>query len=148
MGQSGSRIKLQVYSSADGAKVALPVLYDSMMETVCVPQKADDGVKRCLPLIVQSLSWRYLADPACTVPTINVPDSNCPSPAPRFARSSPDNVCDAPITIHPITGPLAAAPFETTSQGCVPATGTSGTFYAVGGPMPADAFVEADSAFE
>jgi hypothetical protein len=77
--QSGTRIKMKVLSSPDGAKV-FQGSFDSQRNEDCSFQRAADGMMRCLPTSVAGDFGSYYGDAACSVPVALWQFASCSPP--------------------------------------------------------------------
>jgi hypothetical protein len=78
--QSGSRIKMNVLSTPDGAKVFMGSR-DTMLNIDCSFVPAADGVTRCLPAFSNPIAFTpnpYFGDSACTIPVAQM--TGCTTP--------------------------------------------------------------------
>jgi hypothetical protein len=78
--QSGTRIKMKVLSSPDGAKV-FQGSFDSQRNEDCSFQRAADGMTRCLPTSVAYDYGSYYGDAACSVPVALWQFASCSPPS-------------------------------------------------------------------
>jgi hypothetical protein len=86
--QSGSRIKMNVLSTPDGAK-SFASWRDTELNVDCSFMVAGDGATRCLPVTdTYQVSPIYFADAACTIP-VGI-RSSCAGPEPRHILRYPD----------------------------------------------------------
>lgn len=78
--QSGSRIKMNVLTTPDGAKVFMGSR-DTMLNIDCSFVLAADGVTRCLPAFSNPIAFTpnpYFGDSACTIPVAQT--TSCTTP--------------------------------------------------------------------
>lgn len=74
--QSGTRLRAQLWVSADGAKI-IHGFYDTQLKTACAVTTAEDGSFRCLP--TRAHGSLYYSDAACTKAVTAVFD-DCAAP--------------------------------------------------------------------
>jgi hypothetical protein len=146
--QSGSRLKAQYVSGADGSKTFIG-MYDTQTKHECAYAFAADGMTRCLPfgpLVVQSTI--YYGDMGCTQPILNVPKT-CTTPPPYV--STAETTCGGNTSFHVYPSGAAFTPGAMiylitgsgTSKACTgikPAMGAD--WVATGKEIAASTFVE------
>ena len=138
---SGTRIKMRVGTTPDGAKAFLG-WYDTMRGDDCTFLVASDGQRRCLPgtsVFVGS----FFADNGCTQPLAYVSLSGCSSaPAAKYA-SRFDTSCTtggSVIRLYPVTGMHTGTAYLGSPGNCIVTNPGSFTLYAIGAEIPATAF--------
>jgi len=119
--QSGSRMKLIVGTTPDGAK-DFRGWWDSSLKERCSFQAAPDGKVRCLPAMLPATP--YFADVGCTKPVVG---GNCTPDGYKYARVTvrPTSACapNQSDNIHALGPPIqASALFQTnpTTKMCEP----------------------------
>ena len=86
--QSGSRIKMNVLSTPDGAK-SFSGWHDTQLDLDCNFQLAGDGATRCLPTTdTFQTGAAYFGDAACTIPVAI--RSSCMGSEPKHILRYPD----------------------------------------------------------
>jgi hypothetical protein len=147
--KSGTRIKMKVLNTPDGAKV-FQNNYDTQRNEDCTFTVASDGVMRCLPSGASVGYGGFFSDAACTMPAgFSYP--GCA--APTYLSVTP---ATAQCPWSPATGPtiyLRGATITTYYQKsgttCSVGSPLAGyTFYAVGAVVAATSFQSATTAVE
>jgi hypothetical protein len=148
--RSGTRIKMKVLNTPDGAKV-FQGSYDSQRNEDCAFQVASDGVTRCVPTSI-ARSDGFFADAACTVP-IGLSFPGCALPTYVAVPSSASTCFAAPtpgprIYARGATHPTYYRKSGTTCLG--PNTTPVDTFFygITGAEIPPTSFQMATSAIE
>ncbi len=144
--RSGSRIKMKMLSSGDGAKV-FQGNYDSQRGEDCSFQVAADGMTRCLPTPMVTIdSPSLFQDAACSVPVAIW--FTC-VPAPRYISMAISSSCP-PVPGVRVFPALLAAPtntlFSRSGAQCVQSTLDPATFSAYrisGAEIPPSSFQSA-----
>lgn len=148
--RSGTRIKMKMLTSPDGAKV-FQTNYDSQRQEDCsfFNFQTSDGVVRCLPAIA-NLSSGVFADATCSVSVVL--SLTC-SPAPKYIATLQQPTCPASFMWGPI---YAATPvsistiFRRSGTNCVSApVPTDYSVFGVTGPeIPPSSFQAATVTIE
>lgn len=134
--------RLQPIRSSDGrARVLLGTMYDTTLNTDCVPTRLDDGTTRCLPISSFPPAIDF-TDSDCKTPiaVVNVPPTCGVIPMTPFAifERDPEDSCADPHEVRRLgevyTGPL----FSNETTICTPVTGV--TTYKLGPAIPFDQF--------
>ncbi len=153
--ESGSRIRMRVGTTSDGARIFLG-WHDAARHEDCEFVKAIDSRKRCLPTGAMNVYYR---EAGCKTPNGYTPKPPCPDTSPpRYAIAS-DHTC-APTgqvvlaRVFPISSLLNVSPGTTifvrdADGACTPAT-TSLAFqyFDLGAEIAATAFQEMSDAVE
>lgn len=132
--KSGSRIKMQMLTTPDGAKI-FQGNFDAQRNEPCNFLKASDGATRCLPVAgsppIAAFS-NLFTDNACTVPAAALA---CQT-APRYLYIFKTIGCESGYTIFPASPtPFTGALFIRSGTACQPATLLPGyTAFAASGP--------------
>lgn len=146
--RSGTRIKMKVMSTPDGAKV-LNGWHDAMLAVDCYFWPAADGMTRCLPVTTAyKTSNTYFADAACTISVALGP--GCSAPAPKYIIEYPDSqTCNTGRYRVFAVGAKYTTAYVKSGTSCT-ATSSSPTyaFYALGAEVPATTFQSATSSVE
>jgi hypothetical protein len=152
--QSGSRIKMVVLNSPDGAK-QFQGWHDVMRNEDCAFVPTSDGVTRCLPTpgplsaTIYEYALFLFADAACTVPVVRVPAA-C-SPLPTYIVSANLNGCQtsfAYTAVHQL-GQMFTSAYQKSGANCSSiAPDPSVVYYARGAAVPLTAFQTATRALE
>jgi hypothetical protein len=146
---SGTRLKVEWYQDADGARI-FHGMYDSMLNVRCSPAYTADGTLRCLPLATEAGGFSVFSDSMCSMPVVSG-DSCVPSPyAAFFAGSGPcANVYGAAkYSMYPLGAELSdgggAAPvFFKNGTSCSPSFTSGSALYSVATvPAPDSTFVD------
>lgn len=147
--KSGTRIKMKVLNSPDGAKV-FQGNYDSQRNEECAFQVASDGMTRCLPVGASVTYGVYFADANCTVPAgFAYPGCNT---VPTYVTASPPATCPfSPTTGMAVYARGAVITSHYTKSGATctlngPLAGY--TFYTSGALIPVSDFQSATIAIE
>jgi hypothetical protein len=145
--QSGSRIKMTVLSTPDGAK-AFMGWRDTELDLDCNFQLAADGAMRCLPVTdTFQIGNTNFGDAACTIPVAT--RSGCAGQEPRHILRYPDQTCPAGGFRVFQAGTKYTAVYVRTGGSCVAVTPSPTiTYYAVGAELPPSTFQAATSAVE
>jgi hypothetical protein len=131
--QSGSRIQLNVTSSADGART-LSGFHDAQLDADCYFTVAGDGVLRCVPSPM-AYAQLYYADSSCTQPLAVW--NGCDTP--RFVQTT--GTCNA--TYNQVGAAFTGTPYEDfgDGSGCKATTvASSQKLYELGAAIPASTF--------
>jgi hypothetical protein len=145
--QSGTRIKMKVLKTPDGAKV-FSNSYDTQRNEDCVFGVAGDGVMRCLPY--QSVAYdygSYFSDAACTQP-VALSYSSCAAPSYILVRGA---ACPYGMTATRVyTVGAAHASFYTKSGTTCsgPTTVATYTLYSYGAEVAPSSFQSATTSIE
>jgi hypothetical protein len=101
--RSGTRIKMRMLTTPDGAKV-FQSAWDSARNEDCSFQQAADGVTRCLP---SAQFAGFFADPACTVLAALI--NACSQPPKYLLTIDPAPTCAMGPRIYSVApGPLSS----------------------------------------
>jgi hypothetical protein len=135
---SGTRLRAEVYTSADGAK-QWHGWYDSQLKTECRVEAAEDGQLRCVPVGL-TYDEGYFADNNCQQPVAVA--GSCDA-APTYVVRFPTSGCNNTVyALGTKVGTLATI-WTNTQGGCQSATAdASATYYLVGAKMDPTAFVK------
>jgi hypothetical protein len=140
--QSGTRIKMRVGSTADGAK-KFNGWFDDEFGTNCLFRPAADGKTRCLPDTSVGIADSVYADAACTMP-VAVSNSlfvSCPSdPAPVYALGSVMGTCPNAYRVFEV-GSEVTVVYQGSPCAAVSPPGSI-KFYVLGPEVAASDFVE------
>lgn len=146
--QSGSRIKMNVLSTPDGAK-AFAGWRDTELDVDCNFMLAGDGATRCLPVTdTYQVSPIYFADAACTIPAGL--RSGCTGPEPRHILRYPDTTTcpSGGYRIHQ-AGARYTTGYVRSGASCVALTPSPTTaYYALGAEVAPSTFQSATTAVE
>lgn len=140
--QSGSRLKAQVVTGADGSK-AFTGLFDTQTKQECAYANAADGSYRCLPSGIKAVAaTSFFNDAKCTQPILNVP-AGCTAPA--FVSTVSASCGNTQFHIFP-TGksfmlPMTIYLAEAGKCNAVPTKNAMGTWYEVGAELAPSTFV-------
>jgi hypothetical protein len=142
---SGTRIKFNVLSTPDGAKVSAGA-HDTALGVDCTFALAGDGVTRCLPNGPFYVMNTYFADDDCTVPVAS--GSSCDTPA--YIRGIPSAAaCPAGGSRVFAVGAKHAQAYYKAGVQCTLLPSTAGTaYYVVGAEIAATDFQSATVALE
>ena len=129
-----------ISTSPDGLRLESPAfVYDSVRQENCYATLAEDGVTRCMPIVVYT-AGSYYADPTCTAPLIaaSKPAPNlCLTPL-KYAYSllPGQDPCNLARRMHTV-GPLYTGNVFVSSDGsCIQANNMFNAFYHVGATIP------------
>ena len=148
--QSGSRIKMNVLSTPDGAR-SFTGWRDTLLDLDCNFQLAGDSVTRCLPVTdtFHVSSSPYFADAACSIPVAT--RSGCTGPEPRHILRSPDQaICGAGgFRVFQAGAKYTTVYARNGASGCLAATPTPPvSYYALGAEVDPSTFQSATAAVE
>jgi hypothetical protein len=142
---SGSRIKFNVLTTPDGAKMSAGA-HDTALGVDCTFALAGDGVTRCLPNGPFYVINTYFADDDCLIPVAG--GSNCDTP--QYIRGIA-STASCPIggsRVFAVGAKHAQAYYKAGVQ-CTLLSPTPGTaYYVVGAEVPATDFQSATIALE
>ncbi len=137
--KSGSRIKMRMLTTPDGAKI-FQGNYDVMLDTPCTFREASDGVTRCLP--TAGASSNYFANNTCTVMATF---AGCGS-VPRYLLKFSSDNCSFKAEVYavsptPLTGPV----YSLSGTSCQQSAGLPGftAHSVVGAELPPTMFQSA-----
>ncbi len=133
---SGTRLRAEVYASADGAR-QWHGWFDQLLQTTCAVTTAEDGDLRCVP--AGAFYGDTFADSACTQPVATTLPA-CEAP-PKYALQAGTGCANV---VYAIGTKLAASATVWSNQaGCQPTT-TEPTvdYYLVGAKVDATTFVK------
>lgn len=143
--KSGSRIKMHMLTTPDGAKI-FQGNFDAMRNEPCSFRIAADGVTRCLP--TAAVYGAYHADSACTVPALTIIPS-C-STAPKYLYRYTDGCYSKfqVFSVNPI--PLSGSLFGLSGTTCtqIPVPSGQVAYGAAGPEIPPTSFQSATLAVE
>jgi hypothetical protein len=148
--RSGTRIKMKMMVSEDGARV-FQGNYDSQRGEECNFQPAVDGVTRCLPV---SYSYASLfLDAACTLPVFVTSAAACP---PKYLAEVTTDTCPSTYRFGAFylasqVSPLPALVYGKTTTGCStgrPVSADSAVYERSGSPIPPTSFQQATLSIE
>ena len=148
--KSGTRIKMRVGTTPDGARTFLG-WRDVQRNDDCYFQYAADGMQRCLPSNAASIS-SFFRDAGCTLPLGLVASAACPTPpVPKYATRF-DTVCSAPgrygLHVYNVTGAHTGTIFTGSPSSCTATTVQGYLFYVVGAEVPAADFAGVTESIE
>lgn len=148
--RSGTRIKMQVLTTPDGAK-QFQGWFDTQRNEACFFAQASDGVMRCLPNPAPS---SLFADSSCSVPAAQVPQATAActkyvAASVTFTATCPQMVNYGAIFPASVVNPTPNV-FVKSGAACVASTVLSGfVVVAVAGPeIPPSSFQSATLAVE
>jgi hypothetical protein len=145
--KSGSRIKMKVLTSGDGAKL-LQGFFDSQRNEDCAFQAASDGMTRCLPTSV-AFAGSYFADANCTQ-AAGYYYANCTPPA--YISVPTTSTCAvggaSGPTIYARGGAVASVYVKSGATCVATSLGATFTAYALGAVVAATSFQAATIAVE
>jgi hypothetical protein len=140
--QSGSRIKMNVLTTPDGAKVFMGSR-DTMLNIDCVFMLAADGVTRCLPAFSNPIAFTpnpYFGDSSCTIPVAAM--TGCT--APTHVLEYPAQACPTGGYRVFAVGAKYASAFIKSGTTCTALTSSpSTTYYAIGAEVSPSTFQSA-----
>jgi len=140
--QSGSRIKMNVLTTPDGAKVFMGSR-DTTLNIDCTFQPAADGVTRCLPSFSNPIAFApnpYFGDAACTIPVAQL--SGCATPT--HVLQYPTGTCPKSGYRVFAVGTKYTSAFVKSGATCTPfSSSPSITYYAIGAEVPLSTFQSA-----
>jgi hypothetical protein len=136
--QDGTRLRLQVLSTADGATSPWPEFLDQQLATECSFSVAGDGQQRCMPADTTIASDRY-ADTACTQPVLDIPASSI---APHYANKRDARGC-ATSSYYRVSSAHSGTTYQNTTSTCVAAPVDPTHVYYTLAPVAASAFESA-----
>jgi hypothetical protein len=142
--ESGTRLKLPFWSSADGVTRWQGSIYDSARGEPCAFMRAADGKQRCLP-DARAYGEDLFGDAACTQPLA----SGSSLPTDRYASFTlaPQGCGEGSrIELREIGPALGDEPvYARSDAGCVPSAASKReTHYRTGRVLPPELFVDAD----
>lgn len=142
---SGTRIKFNVLTTPDGAKMSAGA-HDTALGVDCTFAVAGDGVTRCLPNGPFFVTNTYFADSACTVPVAG--GSSCD--APLYIRGIPSTAsCPAGGSrVYAVGAKFPQAYLKAGAQCTLLSTPAGTAYYAVGAEVAATDFQSATIALE
>ena len=146
--QSGSRIKMNVGSTADGAKMFLGWI-DTQLNTGCSFYSAADGKTRCLP--AGATGSFYFSDAACTMPLITSfagpnPTPSCPAlNIPPVMYTGTSIPCGGGLRVWQRGASYAGQVYFQPSSTCAAVTRPAGYSFFSTTEVPATSFVEMTS---
>lgn len=146
--RSGTRIKMKVLNTPDGAKV-FQGSYDTQRNEDCSFASASDGVMRCLPVFRTDVAYAtYLyADAACTIPAASV-NQNCPPPSYIISYVDPAACVSSIRYVIQARGPEVPTGYSKSDTSCVVSTSTGVRYYQVGAEIPPSSFQSATPSIE
>ncbi len=149
--QSGTRLKVNYYSGADGSGQSTGTMHDSMLNADCAFGTASDGTLRCLPTNAALIAF-YFGDAACTQPLV-LQSTGCG--APSYGRSSTatctgNGTVTSAIRILAVSGPFSGGSYYSQvgtgpCSGPNPISGLTASYalYTAGAEVPPSTFVQA-----
>ncbi|HET6150207.1 MAG TPA: hypothetical protein VFH68_21885 [Polyangia bacterium] len=142
--QSGTRLKLPFWSSADGVTRWQGTIYDTARGEPCIFQRAADGKRRCLP-DTSILQEDLFGDAACTQP-LAAGAGGTPEGYARLYLATPACEEGARVELREVGPELGRDPaYALSDAGCVLTTPVSRlVHYRTGRALPPDLFVAAD----
>lgn len=152
--QSGSRIKMKIYSTADGAR-RFNNWYDSLRGFDCGAfGVAADGKRRCLPLFTArfdttTTSARF-SDAACSVPLANWSTCNANPTAVEQSIAPTPSSCTGSTYHYFAVGPVYAGTlYGKSGNSCIQmAAGATDKFFTIGTEIPPTEFAEITETIE
>lgn len=127
---SGSRLKVRSLEATDGASQQIG-FYDTQLEANCFFYAAEDGLQRCLPSSVGSLSTIYFSDAACTVQAnLIMTTPTCTSPPDLYAFEVVPQSCATLYRVHRAVEPKVTA-YTKVGMTCTPVPGAFDAYLAV-----------------
>lgn len=141
---SGTRIKVRVITTPDGAK-AFKSMYDVQRGEDCAFRPAADGVTRCLPAVHQAFEQHY-SDAGCTVPVVFM--YVCQTP-PKYLALISSQGCTASGGPKIYLRGAASTSAYLKAPSCIPTTfNAQHTYYALGAEVLPGSFVAGTSELE
>lgn len=144
---SGSRIKMRVGVTPDGAKTFIG-WYDSVRRENCGFTAASDGVKRCIPTTGTATFSAYFSDVNCSVPlavTVRSACNNAPAIAIGYAYVSE---CPIGMSVYPIFSEFTQQVYAGTTGTCSPTTASNFRFWTTGPEILPSEFQEMEEQIE
>lgn len=148
--RSGTRIKMQVLTTPDGAK-QFQGWFDTQRNEPCSFAQSADGVTRCIPAVAASTLF---ADANCSTPAalLLAPSTGCTSyitTSQSLSTTCPQMVHDGPIFPATVVSPMPKV-FTKSGSLCVESTVSSAFVIAVvsGPEIPPSSFQSATLAVE
>lgn len=139
---SGSRIKMRVGVTADGAKTFIG-WYDSVRNEDCAFMFASDGVRRCIPITLEAtdvnrptVAGVYFSDSGCSVNNVVI-SNTCSAPTVAFDYNPQ---CPGGYRVYPIAGEFTQQVYSGTPAACSPVTPGNSDFWTIGQEIPASSF--------
>lgn len=148
--QSGSRIKMKVYNTPDGAKMVIG-LYDGLRNEDCHMALAADGQTRCLPYTGVPVAANQYGDANCTV-RVATWIKNCAALTYITTQVATGQTCGITLNgtgFHSI-GTMYTSYYQKDSTGtCTgPTSNPANVYYAEGPEIPSSDFQSATIAVE
>ena len=148
--QSGTRLKMQVLTTADGAKMFYG-WHDSQLDIDCQFEAAADGQTRCLPEPKSVYAGSFWSDSGCTQP-IGYALCNG-SGASGYAVLSSYSTCPAVNHVYPVGNPYSGDHFyvgnpSSCASEPVSSYSASYAFFSLGSEVPASSFAAGSIASE
>lgn len=143
--KSGSRVKMKVLTSGDGAKI-LQGWSDTMRNEDCAWQVASDGMTRCLPTSVAWSTASYFADPSCTT-LVGYSFKGCTPPA-YISVPSATSCPNTGPTIYQRGAAVTTAYVKSGAQCTATTLGQTYDLWAVGAVVQPSSFQSATVAVE
>lgn len=146
-GASGSRLKMQVYTSADGA-VAPNGFWDSKRQEPCVVVPDSQGTLRCLPSFSLSAPSIGYTDATCTTPLFVAATTGC---IPKYGYTYGPQQCSGLQggmlnyvihTLAPMPTPATIYYKNSTTGACTAGAPVDGYRYYTGPRIPDTEFAE------
>ena len=138
--QSGSRLKLKVLTTADGAK-AFQGWYDTQLGLDCQFVTASDGQLRCLPIGTAYVGSFY-ADGNCTTRLAYATCAGATPPAYAYATAAAGSSCAAAYHVYAVAGAYSGTVWAGSPGACTMTTPPPGySLFTVGGEAAASSFV-------
>lgn len=144
--KSGSRIKMKVLSSGDGAKILQGWVDTQRNNDECSWQVASDGMTRCLPTSIAWSTASYFADASCTQ-LVGYSFKGCTPPA-YISVPSATSCPNTGPTIYTRGAAVSTAYIKSGTTCTATQLGASYDLWAVGAAVPAAMFQSATSAVE
>lgn len=143
--QSGSRLKMRVGTTPDGAKTFFG-WRDTLRNEDCAFANAADGMVRCLPGASATYSPDvFWGDAACTTTRLVSAPAGCPM-LNGYARAV-STCAPSRFTIYMLGARHQATVYVKSGATCTAFTGT-GDYYLLGAEVPAASFVPATESLE
>lgn len=137
LNQSGTRIKVKAWTTADGAKLAIPgFAFDSQRNEECGFRLAADGMTRCLPITVP-VNSSYFADAACSQPVAVV--SSCGTP-PSYVEMQAAPTCPDTGAAMYTAGQVLTTAYFNSGGTCTSFSNASFVYLTIGAAVDPSAF--------
>jgi hypothetical protein len=148
--RGGSRIKMRVGTTPDGARAFLG-WHDTMTDDDCAFSIAADGQQRCLPSAQSAFIQNFFSDSGCSQPLGYVSTSNCSTLSPPKYAYSFELLCTSNVYVgryHLVTAAHTGTVYSGSPTSCTVWTSPGFQFYRFGPELPSSTFQAATESLE